>query len=276
MSQAVADTLTVEVDGLEIAYRHAGDGDALICLHGGGPGASGWSNYHRNIEPFSRHFSTYAIDLPCFGASTKLKLQEPRIAFFARVTRGFMDAVGIERAHFVGNSLGGATTMRLAIDTPERAGKLVLMAPAVSLDLLTPMPSEGIKQMMGYYSGEGPTQEKMRRFVEIMVADRAKVTDELVETRYQMSIDPDILANPLGPPSAESPFEAMWPEACKLVHETLLVWGREDRVIPVDSALFLMAQIRQATLHVMPDCGHWVQWEQTDRFNRLVIDFLAR
>ena len=272
-SESTSRSATVE--GLTLRYHEAGRGDPLICIHGGGPGASAWSNYNRNIGALAERFRVIAVDLPCFGESTKLRLKEPRIAFFARIVRGLMDELEIPRAHFVGNSLGGATTMRLAADTPDRAGRLVLMGPAVSLSLLSPFPSEGLKHMTGYYHGAGPSLEKMRAFIEIMVADSSGITEELVRTRFEMSVRPDILDNPLGPPSVESPFEPMWPVAPQIAHETLLVWGREDRVIPVDTAIFLLSQMKNARLHVFPNCGHWAQWEKSDEFNTLVAGFVS-
>lgn len=265
---------TVQVEDFTVSYHQAGSGPALICLHGGGPGASGWSNYNKNIGPLSEQFTVFLVDFPGFGESTKISLKEPRIAFYARIVRGFMDAMGIEMAHFIGNSLGGATTMKLALTDPGRLSRLVLMGPATSAQLLSPMPSEGIKHMMGYYGGDGPSLEKMSAFIRIMIADPSRVSDDLVKERYEMSVRPDILANPMGPPSPESPFEPMWPHVQDIAHETLLIWGREDRVIPMETGLFILGNMPSAHLHVFPKCGHWAQWEKADEFNALAAQFL--
>lgn len=265
----------VTANGLDMHYHEAGDGAPLVLIHGGGPGASGWSNYHRNINFLAQKFRVIVPDLPCHGDSEKLKLKQPRIGFFAESVLGLMDALDIDKADFVGNSLGGATSMMIARNAPERANRLALMGPATSLSLMSPFPSEGLKHMMGYYRAPGPSLAKMRAFIEIMVFNPSEITDELVQARYDASTRPDILENLLGPPSPESPFEAIWPFAGDIEHETLLIWGREDRVIPVDSAFFLFSQMRNARLHVFPNCGHWAQWEKTDEFNRLVRDFMA-
>jgi len=263
-----------QAGSVKLHYNEAGSGDALICIHGGGPGASGWSNYRRNVEPLSEHFRVILPDLPGFGKSDKPMIEGGRFTFYARAIRDLMDQIGIDKAHFVGNSLGGGTTLKFALDYPDRANKLVCMGPAASVSLFTPMPTEGIRQLMGYYAPPGPSQEKMSAFIRTMVYDHSLLTDQLLEERYKASIQPELMQGP--PQRGGAPvLEDIWKDLTDVPHKTLLIWGRDDRVVPMDGAFLMLQRLPDAQLHVFSRCGHWAQWEKTDEFNRLVTGFLT-
>jgi 4,5:9,10-diseco-3-hydroxy-5,9,17-trioxoandrosta-1(10),2-diene-4-oate hydrolase len=119
----------VEVNGLKIHYDQAGRGPAIIFVHGGGPGSSGLSNFSRNLLAFADGYRAIAIDLPGYGQSTKLRIKEPLWGYYAKVLAGFIDALGLGKAHLVGNSMGGAASLKTAIDFPEKVDRLVLMGP---------------------------------------------------------------------------------------------------------------------------------------------------
>jgi pimeloyl-ACP methyl ester carboxylesterase len=265
----------VQVGTLRIHYNEAGAGYPLICIHGGGPGASGWSNFRRNIADLSQHFRTILIDLPGFGRSDKrVNIEGGRFGFYARVVREFMDALGIEHAHFVGNSLGGATALKLALDYPERVDRLVLMGPGGMIGVFTPQPTEGFRLLWGYYEPPGPSLEKLRAFVETMVYDPTQISDDLLMERYKASIDPEVVANPpIGRQMAQL-SEELWRDLPRVHHKTLVIWGRDDRVVPYENALIMLRLMPDVQVHIFGRCGHWVQWEHAEEFNRLVIAFL--
>ncbi|WBX84144.1 alpha/beta fold hydrolase [Sphingosinicella microcystinivorans] len=269
---------TVEFDGITIHYNDAGEGFPSILIHGGGPGATGWSNYRRNVDALSETGRVIVIDLPNYGRSSKVGPQQGLFGYYSRVVRSFMDTIGIERANFIGNSLGGGTSLKFAIDTPERAGKVVLMGAGGGLPIFSAMPTEGLRRMFGYYADGLPTREKLRAFIEMMVFDSSQVSDELLEERFQNSIDPEVVMAPsILPKNGKPAIEDLWREDLgSLQNEFLIIWGREDRVLPLDSAFILMNKLRNAQFHVFPNCGHWAQWERADDFNRIVGDFLAR
>jgi 4,5:9,10-diseco-3-hydroxy-5,9,17-trioxoandrosta-1(10),2-diene-4-oate hydrolase len=186
-----------------------------------------------------------------------------------------MDALGVERASLVGNSLGGGTALRMALDAPGRVSRLVLMGTGGSLPLFTPYPTEGMQRIAGFYEGEGPTLEKLRRVLELLVFDQTRLTDELVHERFAAATRPDVIANPPMRGRGGKPVDALWREPLgSVTQSTLLLWGREDRVMPLDAAFVLLKALPLAELHVFPQCGHWVQWEQAARFNALVSEFL--
>jgi 4,5:9,10-diseco-3-hydroxy-5,9,17-trioxoandrosta-1(10),2-diene-4-oate hydrolase len=273
-----------EASGLRLHYHEAGTGAGgaapLVLLHGGGPGASGWSNFGRNLPVFAQGFRTLVPDLPGFGRSAKPPVTGNYFTFAADALAGLLDALGIERAHLVGNSLGGGTAVRFALRYPERAGRLVLMAPGgLGLNVLSADPTEGVRRLAAFGGPPGPSREKLAAFLRTLVFDQRLVTDELIDERYADAAEPESLAAmaELGasffdPATAEDGM--LWREAHRLRQRVLLVWGREDRVNPLDGALVALKLIRRAQLHVFGGCGHWAQLEKFDEFNRLVTGFL--
>jgi 4,5:9,10-diseco-3-hydroxy-5,9,17-trioxoandrosta-1(10),2-diene-4-oate hydrolase len=137
-----------------------------------------------------------------------------------------------------------------------------------------------VRALMRFGAPPGPSRDKLAAFLRTLVHDQSLITDELVDERYAAAADPAALAAmaSLGasffdPATAEDGM--LWREAHRLRHEVLLLWGREDRVNPLDGALVAVKLIRKAQLHVLGGCGHWVQLERFDEFNRLTMDFLG-
>ena len=276
-----------DAGGMRLHYHEAGPagdvgggGTPVVLLHGGGPGASAWSNFGRNLPVFAGRFRTLMVDQPGFGRSGKPPVAGNYFTFAADALAGLLDELGIDRVHLVGNSLGGGTTVRFALRYPQRAGRLVLMGPGgLSLSVFAPDPTEGVKRLMEFSAPPGPSKEKLAAFLRTLVFDQRLITDELVEERYAAASDPEALAAmaSLGasffdPATAEDGL--LWREAHRLRNRVLLIWGREDRVNPLDGALVALKIIRRAQLHVFGGCGHWAQLEKFDEFNRLALSFL--
>jgi 4,5:9,10-diseco-3-hydroxy-5,9,17-trioxoandrosta-1(10),2-diene-4-oate hydrolase len=281
----------LEAGGMRLHYHEAGPaaGDAaaagrlpVVLLHGGGPGASAWSNFGANLPVFATRFRTLMIDQPGFGKSARPPVTGSYFTFAADAIGGLLTELGIGRVHLIGNSLGGGTAVRFALQYPERAGRLVLMGPGgLSLNVFAPDPTEGVKRLTEFAAPPGPSKEKLAAFLRTLVHDQRLITDELVDERYAAASDPAALAAmaSLGasffdPASATEGL--LWREAHRLRNEVLLIWGREDRVNPLDGALVALKLIRRAQLHVFGRCGHWAQLEKFDEFNQLAISFLQR
>jgi pimeloyl-ACP methyl ester carboxylesterase len=244
-------------------------------IHGGGPGAAGWSNYSRNVEALAEHFRLIIPDLPGFGESEKPVIEGSAYKYYADALRGLIDELNIDRVHIIGNSLGGATALKLALDTPNRVNKLVLMGPGGGLQLFTPRPSEGVKHLFGYYEGEGPTLQKLKGFLSCMVHDPTMITDELLEERLRASKQPGVKEAWIFSKSRPPVLEELWREYSKLSQPTLIVWGRDDRTLTLDNAWAMLNQIPDVRLHVFGKTGHWAQWERPNEFNKLVNGFLS-
>ena len=267
---------------MHLHYDEAGShkGTPVVMLHGGGPGASGMSNFKNNVPAFAEHFRTLVVDQPGYGKSDKPEVQGNYFTFAATALKDLLDELGIDHAHLVGNSLGGGTAVRFALENPERAGRLVLMGPGgLSLNVFAPDPTEGVKRLTEFAAPPGPSREKMAAFLRTLVFDQRLVTDDLIDERYAAACDPQALAamasmgaSFFDPASYEQGL--LWREAHRLRNRVLLIWGREDRVNPVDGALVGLKLIRRAQLHVFGGCGHWAQLEKFDEFNRLAISFL--
>ncbi|GAA5048551.1 4,5:9,10-diseco-3-hydroxy-5,9,17-trioxoandrosta-1(10),2-diene-4-oate hydrolase [Nocardia callitridis] len=266
---------------LRLHYHEAGvgNGPTIVLLHGGGPGASSWSNFSRNIAVLAEHFHVLAVDQPGYGRSDKPTEHPQYFVHSASALHDLLDHLEItERVHLLGNSLGGGAAVRFALDYPDRAGKLVLMGPGgLSTNLFAPDPTEGVK-LLGKFSYQ-PTRENLEAFLRIMVFDQKLITDELIDERFAAASTPESLAaaRAMGKSFASADFEKgmLWRDAYKLRQPVLLIWGREDRVNPLDGALIATKVIPRVQLHVFGGCGHWAQLEKFTEFNRLTIDFLA-
>jgi 4,5:9,10-diseco-3-hydroxy-5,9,17-trioxoandrosta-1(10),2-diene-4-oate hydrolase len=271
--------LTTEDTKAGLRFHESGAGEPVVLLHGGGPGASGMSNFGQNLPVFAKRFRTLVVDQPGFGGSDKPEITSQYFTFSADAVVKLMDELGIEKAHFVGNSLGGGTAVRLALRHPDRAGRLVLMAPGgLNLSLFSADPTEGVKKLYRFGAPPGPSKEKLAEFLYTLVHDGTLVTEELVDERFAAASDPESLKAmaSMGASFAKWPEESMlWRDAHRLRQRVLLVWGREDRVNPVDGAFVALKVIPRAQLHVFGRCGHWAQLEKFHEFNRLTMDFLG-
>lgn len=257
-----------------------GGGLPLIMLHGGGPGASAWSNFGQALPGFAASFRTLLVDQPGFGQSDKPAVVANYFRFSSDAVVQLMDELGIEKAHLLGNSLGGGTATRLALSHPDRVARLVLMGPGgLSLNLFHADPTEGVQRLMDFAAN--PSKEALRAFISTMVVDQSLVTDELVEQRFADATAPgareamaSMGASFWNPDWYEDGM--LWREAHRLRHRVLLTWGREDRVNPIEGAFVALKQIPKASLHVFPNCGHWAQVEAAEEFCQVATSFLAQ
>ncbi|MEO8723042.1 MAG: alpha/beta fold hydrolase [Sphingobium sp.] len=261
-----------------IAYQEAGQGPTVILIHGGGPGAYGYSNYRKNLKPLAdRGNHVVIIDLPGYGQSDYRQGDGSMFMPMAQATLELIDHLGVEKASLVGNSLGGGTSLRTVLDAPDRVEKLVLMGPAGSTPITTPFPTEGALRMFDFYENEGPTLEKLDKVIDLLVYDRSAITPALMEERLRTATLPGTMANPPLRGRTMHPANDLWKQGLeKITQSTLLIWGKEDRVVPFDSAFVLMKLIPNADLHVFSKCGHWAQWERAEEFNDIVGGFLAQ
>ncbi len=265
-----------------IHYHEAGEGEPLVFIHGSGPGVSGWANFEGNLETFSAGYRCLVPDLPGFGLSEATG-EIATVNGHEAIAR-FLDALGLERVSIVGNSLGGIVGGKFAAAFPDRVRKLVSIG-GMGMNVLTPAPAEGIKLLVAFV--EDPTRERLVEWMESMVFDPATLTDELIDRRFAQATRPEIAAEArkmysragfpfirasLTGAGAPGNLEYM----TRISAPTLLLWGRDDRVSPVDMALVPMRVIPRCELHVLYDCGHWVMIERRAEFESTVAAFLSR
>ena len=265
---------TIDAGGLATNYLEAapegGAGSTVVLVHGSGPGVSAYANWRLTIPALATQHRVLAPDMAGFGFSARPDTYG--MATWTRQLLGFADALELDRFSLVGNSFGGGLAIAFAAAHPDRVERLVLMG---SVGVSFPI-TDGLDRVWGYE----PSIEHMKALLDLFAYDRSLVTDELAEVRHRASTEPGV----------HEAFAAMFPAPRQrwvedmatpedvirtLPHETLIVHGRDDRVIPLDNALRLLALIERAQLHVFGRCGHWTQIEHARRFNALLLDFLG-
>ena len=263
---------SVQAAGITTNYHDVGDGFPALFIHGSGPGVSAWANWRLVMPALTERLRVIAPDMAGFGFSERPAGIRYDLDTWVAQAIGLLDALGLEQADVVGNSFGGALALAMAIRHPQRVRRLVLMGSVgVPFDI-----TEGLDAVWGYT----PSFENMRRIMDYFAWDRSLVNDELAELRYRASIRPGF----------QESFGAMFPaprqrwvdalasreeDIRALPHETLIVHGRDDRVIPLLTSLTLAEWIDRSQLHVYGRCGHWTQIEHAARFAKLVGDFLT-
>ncbi|MFJ2756332.1 alpha/beta fold hydrolase [Nocardioides sp. NPDC087217] len=272
----------VAVGRRNLFVTEAGEGNPVVLLHGGGPGATGASNYARNIDTLAERFRVIVPDMPGYGQSSKdLDVSDP-FGDLALAVRGLLDALDIEKAHVVGNSYGGAAALRLALDRPDRVNRLVLMGPG-GIGTTRALPTKGLNHLLNYYGGDGPSREKVAGFIrDYLVYDASGISEELIDLRYEASIQPEVVTSPpLRRPSGPQAPRTLWRmdltrdkrlAACDV--PTLVVWGQDDKVNRPSGGPLLARTMADCDLLLLARTGHWAQWERAELFNRVAVAFL--
>ena len=253
-------------------YHDVGSGFPLIMLHGSGPGVSAWANWNKVFPLLSGEHHVYALDLVGFGYTDRPAGLVYNMDAWVKQVIDFMDALKIEKADLVGNSFGGALALALAYLKPERVRKLVLMG---SMGVTFPL-TYGLDRVWGYT----PSLENMQELIGIFAYSRKSMPPELAKGRYEGSIQPGFQESfsSMFPAPRQNGVEAMAQFEIYLKeirNQTLIIHGREDRVIPLSTSMKLIQALENAQLHVFGKCGHWTQIEHTQEFAAIVHNFLT-
>jgi len=262
----------IHAGGVNTNYHEAGSGSPVVLIHGSGPGASAWANWRFALPYLAEHLHVFAYDQIGFGYTELPQQHSYSLQSWTRHLLDFLHAVGMQRAHLVGNSMGAAVALATAVLHPEMVDRLVLMGPTGVRFPIT----EGLNDVWGYE----PSVAAMKRLIGVFTSDHHRfVTDELAELRYKASTRPGMqeACSSMFPAPRQAGVDALaaYEDRLSAVHApTLLIHGREDRVIPLRVSEKLLHALDDAQLHVFGHCGHWAQLEQTTAFNRLVRDFL--
>ena len=261
----------IDVAGVATNVHVAGDGDPVLLLHGSGPGVSAWANWRLTIPDLARRFRVIAPDIVGFGFTDRPEQVTYDLDTWTSHALGVLDALGIERAHVVGNSFGGSLALSLAIRHPDRVSRLVLMGSVGVPFAITP----GLDAVWGYE----PSVEAMEGLLHLFAHDRSLIGPDLARLRYEASVRPGVQEayREMFPAPRQRALDALThrvEEIAGITAPTLIVHGRDDQVIPLQNAVDLLALIDDAQLHVFGRCGHWTQLEHAAEFTDLVTDFL--
>jgi 2-hydroxymuconate-semialdehyde hydrolase len=269
----VATHHTIQAGGIDTHYLAAGSGEPVLMLHGSGPGVSGTANWQRNIGALAKQFRVLAPDIVGFGDTERPADIMYSLRTWTDHVWAFLDAHGIGATSIVGNSLGGRIAMQMATDAPERIRKMVLMgAPGVGMTL-----TDGLAALRTYQPSPEAMRDLLRNYFAV---DPTMITDDLVRIRYEASVADGAFeayqAMFTDPRHKGSELGITEPEVRAITTPTLLVHGREDKVVPLAVSITMLGLFPNADLHVFSACGHWTQIERADEFSALVAEYLGR
>lgn len=255
--------------------------EAILFLHGSGPGVTAWSNWQFALPALGEQFYCIAPDLVGFGATEHPK-ELPRgmrrwMRLWVDQCLVLLDALEIDKVNLVGNSMGGAIALHLLMDAPNRFNRVVHMGPIGTPHKLTP----ALDRLWGFY--DDPSVQLFKNIIRWFVYDDSFLADKLdsiAKTRFEAAMNPDV----------QRSFKAMFPAPRqtaiddlvvselalrRMDHPTLLVHGRDDHIVPMETSLYLLEHLPNAQLHVFGQCSHWIQVERAQNFNQLLAQFFS-
>lgn len=263
----------IDVAGIETNYHDQGSGSPVLLIHGSGAGVTAWANWRGLIPVLRSSYRVIAPDVVGFGYTSAPEGFQYNLRTWTGHLFGLLDALGIPRVSVIGNSLGGALALKMAIDRPERVDRIVTMG---SAGIPHPM-TDGLEAVWGYE----PSLDSMRRLLDFFLYDASVAGPDLAELRYRAALRPGVqeaFASMFPAPRQKMLDSLALPEDAlrALPHRALLVHGRDDQVVPVLTSERLSRLIPNSDLHVFGKCGHWSQIEKADEFAELVQNFLSR
>lgn len=251
---------------------------ALVFLHGGGPGATGWSNWQHALPALGSRYFCLAPDFIGFGDSGHPDPAPRDMRIWTRIrieqVINMLDALGVEHASLIGNSLGGALSLHLLMEHPDRFERAVLMGPAGGPS--SHSPRQEVIKMVTFYSD--PSPEALARLYSWFVFDPENFRgdlDAIARDRFELTMRADVQRSYEA--QFSGPLFLALPESAlkRIKHPVLLVHGRDDAVNPVEDSLHFQRHLPHAELFVFARCGHWTQLEYPERFHRLIDSFFA-
>jgi 2-hydroxymuconate-semialdehyde hydrolase len=273
---------TVKSGSYETYLNRSGEGndEAILFLHGSGPGATAWSNWQFAMPALGERFDCLAPDLIGYGKSQHFDDPPQGVVAWLDVWMdqqiGLLDNLGLEKVHLVGNSMGGALSLHLLDRYPECVDRVALMGTMGTPHQITPW----LDELWGFY--DDPSQEKMAEAIARFVYDPDAVggdLDSIAEMRYPAAMDENVqrsFASMFPPPRQQHVDDLVLPDLRfqQMDHPVLLVHGRDDGIIPLETSLYLLWRLPNVQMHVFGQCRHWIMIEHAAAFNQLLEDFL--
>ena len=260
-----------DISGLpqRIHYHEQGEGEVVIFLHGAGGGASGYSNFKGNYPAFAEAgYRSIVPDLIGYGLSSKPDLPQYDLDLFIAGVKGLVDGLGLKNVTLLGNSLGGAVALGYALAYPQDVARLILMAPGGVEDLDTYLAMPGIANMFEIYKSGKTGADAMRAVMTMQLFDPSLLTEEIINERAPIALTQTNAARSI----------LKVPNMTARLHELRCpvfgFWGVNDQFNPVSGTTKLLDNCPNARMVMLNRCGHWVQVEHREMFNRSCIDFM--
>ena len=267
---------TLEIMGAKvnchIRGKAPGTAPAIVLIHASGPGVSAYANWATTMPQFEDEYCVIGPDLIGFGDTIDPPNPDYSLELWADQVVAILDHLGIDKAHLIGNSLGGGVALRAGVRHPDRVARMALMGPAGSRFEMT----EGLDFAWGYT----PSIENMKKMLDYFAYDRSLVTDDLAKLRYEASAKP----------GRQERYAKMWPaprqrhierlsisdeDLRKLPHHVLFLHGVHDYIVPFDCSVHMVKLIENADLYGYARCGHWVQYERRNEFIGAIKAYFA-
>ena len=265
---------TIRVGELDIHYHDFGSGDPIVFLHSYGPGTTGWITFQKILPKIAQHHRCIVMDMPNFGRTGPVIYNEPVHNLQARTSVALMDALGVKKAHFVGNSQGGQSAMVVAMKYPERVNKLIFGACHIKtggdLYLMGNRPSEGSLARSEVVSD--PSRENVRRYLRVHIDDENLVTDELVDYIYEnYTGHPEHISADAA--SVSVPYDH-GVDLPNIKAPSLIIWGRYDRMCVFEIGIAALNNIEDSRLVLLNNCGHWAPYEKPEEYAAHLLNFI--
>jgi len=265
---------TVEAGGMTVHYHDIGTGEPVLFLHSYGPGTTAWITFHKTVGALSQHFRCILMDLPNFSKTGPIVYREGVHAVQARTAVALLDALGIPRAHFVGNSQGGQSSMVAAITYPGRVNRFVMGGSHIGTGgdryLMANRPSEGSRATREALAN--PTRDNIRRYLRVHIDDETLVTDELVDYIHRAHTWSPAFEE-VRQQSVSVPHDYT-PELAGIQAPVLLIHGRYDRMVAFEVSLAILNHVTNSRVVLLNNCGHWPPFEKPEEYTAHVLTFL--
>jgi pimeloyl-ACP methyl ester carboxylesterase len=277
-TQMLQDQYT-QVGSINTRYWSAGNqGDPVILLHGGGSSIEVWSH---NIQALAQHHRVFAFDMVGTGLSDK-PVVPYSLDYQLQFLSMFLDTFDIQQVSLIGNSMGGSIALKFALQSPERVQKLGLVSsfglgreidfsdrllaafPAIAN--LIPASRSGVRWVLNscvHHPNSVPEEWIELSFQRFNLPGQRKALISLLTTNLDFwGVRHEV-------------FSPIVQQLDRIKAPTLVIWGKQDAIIPVAHAYVASQKIPNSSLHIFEQCGHWAQVEYSEAFNHLVSEFLA-
>jgi 2-hydroxy-6-oxo-6-(2'-aminophenyl)hexa-2,4-dienoate hydrolase len=259
----------LDIDGVRTHYLEAGSGPTLVLIHGGGAGADAWGNWRGCIPRYARHFRVVAVDMVGFGKTDKPDpaqfgyTQEDRNAHMI----GFIEKLNVGAVNIIGNSMGGATTLGVAMQRPDLVLKMVLMG---SAGIAVDNPDPNARKALAFDF----TRDGMRRLIGALAGPRYTIDERLVDYRLALACEPAARAALLAMRTGKLTYPES--EVAKIKVPTLVVGGKLDRIAVPARVYRFLELLENSWGFILPHCGHWVMMEAPDEFTAITTTFFRQ
>jgi 2-hydroxy-6-oxonona-2,4-dienedioate hydrolase len=265
---------TIEAGGMPVHYHDIGSGEPVLFLHSYGPGTTAWITFYKAIGTLSQHFRCILMDLPNFSKTGPVVFEEGVHALQARTGAALLDALGIARAHWVGNSQGGQSAMVAAINHPSHVNRFVMGGSHIGTGgdryLMANRPSEGSRATRDAI--DNPSKENILKYLKVHIDDATMVTDELAEyIHHAHTWSPAFLEARAKSISVPHDYT---PQLASIKSPVLLIHGRYDRMVAFEISIAILNHIEDSRMVLLNNCGHWAPFEKPAEWTAHVLAFL--